>query len=190
MKIIVASSNPVKINAVKAAYAAMFPDAIFTVEGSSMDGFISTLPSQPIGDEVTCQCAIERVQSLKQRHPNADMWVGIEGGVEYRDSPKTQMDCFAWIVFENAKGHIGDARTATFSLPKAVSDLVDQGIELGHANDRVFNMQNSKQGIGMTGTITHGVMDRTEYYVHAAILALVPFKNETLYFLQQTSEAA
>jgi inosine/xanthosine triphosphatase len=190
MKIVVASSNPVKINAVKTAYGLMFPDVIFTVEGSTLDGFTSALPSQPIGDEVTRQCAIERVQSLKLRHPDADLWVGIEGGAGYcSENSKGEMECFAWVVCEAKNGCFGTARTASFPLPQAVADLLQQGFEMGHANDQIFDMKNSKHGWGMTGILTSGVLDRTAYYTHAAILALVPFKNDTLYFTTQNSEA-
>lgn len=191
MKIVVASSNPVKINAVKAAYAAMFPDASFTVEGSSMDGFTSTLPSQPIGDEVTRQCAMERVQSLKQRHPQADLWVGIEGGAGYCDEKNdNKMECFAWVVCEAKNGCVGTARTASFPLPDAVSNLLQQGMEMGHANDQIFDMKNSKHGWGMTGILTSGALDRTAYYTHAVTLALIPFKNAELYFTKPNNASS
>lgn len=49
-----------------------------------------------------------------------------------------------------------------------------QGIELGHANDQVFAEHNSKQKGGALGSLTNGLLGRTEYYVQAVILALVP----------------
>jgi non-canonical (house-cleaning) NTP pyrophosphatase len=75
----------------------------------------------------------------------------------------------------------GKARTGVFFLPKAVAQLVQRGVELGEADDRVFGRINSKQGNGAIGLLTDDVIDRVQYYEHAVILALVPFKNSQLY---------
>lgn len=190
MKVIVASTNPVKINAVQQAFTAMFPDVIVTVEGAK--GGTEGLPDQPMGDDQTRDCAYARVTALKQRQPDADMWCGIEGGVAYRANAngQKQMECMAWIVFEDKDGRASEARTGTFLLPQSVTQLIEQGVELGHANDQVFHMHNSKQGLGMIGTVTDGLIDRTAYYVHAVILALVPFKNAGIYFETTTQRKA
>jgi putative aldouronate transport system permease protein len=58
--------------------------------------------------------------------------------------------------------------------------LVRAGLELGHADDRVFGRDNSKQANGAIGILTDDVVDREAYYVHAVIMALVPFKNPAL----------
>jgi non-canonical (house-cleaning) NTP pyrophosphatase len=54
-------------------------------------------------------------------------------------------------------------------------------MELGHADDLVFNKSNSKQENGAVGILTENVIDRAEFYKQAVILALIPFKNPTLY---------
>ena len=66
-------------------------------------------------------------------------------------------------------------------LPPAVVQLVQEGVELGDANDRVFMRTGSKHTDGAVGILTHGLIDRTEYYQHALVLALIPFVNSTLY---------
>lgn len=175
MKIIVASTNPVKINAVKLACEAMFPEVDFSIEGQNPH---LDLPDQPFGNEVK-DAAVARVNAVHKEHPQADMWVAIEGGVEMNEQ---QMDCSAWIIITDKEGHWGEAQTATFHLPQSVADLILSGMEMGHANDMIFGLTNSKQNQGMTGIVTHGVIDRTEYYRHAAVLALVPFKNKDIYF--------
>ncbi len=45
----------------------------------------------------------------------------------------------------------------------------------------VFGRTNSKQGNGAVGLLTGDVIDRAAYYVHAVILALIPFRNPELY---------
>jgi inosine/xanthosine triphosphatase len=41
--------------------------------------------------------------------------------------------------------------------------------------------ENSKHQGGTVGKLTQGVIDRTAYYEHTAILALIPFINPQLY---------
>ncbi len=177
MKIVVASTNPVKINAVQQAFTAMFPDVKVMVEGCSPQ---VDLPAQPMSSLETKSCAIARVDAIVQQCPAADMWAAIEGGIEVNEKGETE--CLAWIVMRDKHNRWGESRTATFALPQSITRLIAQGMELGHANDQIFNMHNSKQNLGMTGTVTQGVIDRTTYYTHAAILALVPFRNADIYF--------
>ncbi len=58
-----------------------------------------------------------------------------------------------------------------------------QGIELGVADDQVFGRVDSKREGGSVGLLSGGLIDRTAYYEHAMILALVPFMdcNKGLY---------
>ena len=62
-------------------------------------------------------------------------------------------------------------------LPPAFVQLVQEGVELGDANDRVFMRTGSKHTDGAVGILTHGLKDRTEYYQHALVLALIPVVN-------------
>lgn len=80
---------------------------------------------------------------------------------------------------------MGSSRTATFVLPEEIAALVRQGVELGAADDIVFGRFNSKQSNGAVGILTADAIDRTRYYEHAVILALVPFKNPALSFGNQ-----
>jgi len=61
-----------------------------------------------------------------------------------------------------------------------VLTLVDQGQELGDANDQVFSTVNSKQQGGAFGLLTNGLYTREGVYTEALVIALVPFVN-TLY---------
>jgi len=76
----------------------------------------------------------------------------------------------------------GYAKTGSFLLPPAICDLViNQNMELGHADDKVFNRVNSKHGSGTVGVLTDGEIDRADYYVHALKLALTPWIRPELY---------
>lgn len=173
-KIIVASKNPVKIQAAKDAFERFFASA-FEAEGVSIP---SNVPDQPIGDEETYTGALNRAKGAQNTYPEADYWVGIEGGIT---TTRGEMETFAWMVVlgKNGKGH---ARTAGFFLPPRVAELVNQGYELGDADDIVFGSSNSKQKTGALGLLTKDVLTRHELYLPAIMMALIPFRNPELYF--------
>ena len=152
----------------------MFPAEEFTIRQVSVPSGVS---NQPFSDQETYRGALNRVDRAVKLDPDADFWVGIEGGVEERDG---ELSAFAWIVIRS-KDRCGRSRSGTFQLPKKLADLIRQGVELGEADDIVFNRSNSKQANGAIGILTGDVIDRTELYRHAVILALVPFKNVGLY---------
>lgn len=75
----------------------------------------------------------------------------------------------------------GFGRTGSFELPPEVAALVHGGMELGDADDKVFNRVKSKHGSGTVGILTKGMIDRSSYYVYALKLALVPWIRPELY---------
>jgi inosine/xanthosine triphosphatase len=174
MKIIVASTNPVKVNAALLGFQEMFPETEFEAEGVKTASGVS---DQPIGDEETFRGAYNRVQAARENNPEADFWVGIEGGNIWH---KDEMEGMAWIIVLS-KDKMGKARTAGFFLPQKTIDLINQGYEMGHADEIIFGMHNTKQNQGSTGLLTDNVMNRTRFYVPAVILALIPFKKPDLY---------
>jgi inosine/xanthosine triphosphatase len=176
--IVVASTNPVKIGAALEGFRRMFPTETFSAQGVSVPSGVS---DQPMTDAETLQGALNRVRNVRKAAPDADYWVGIEGGVEDRGD---QLEAFAWIVVMDA-ARIGKSRTATFYLPDEAARLIRQGMELGHADDVVFGRSNSKQQNGSVGLLTGDVVDRTAYYLQPVILALIPFRNPSLTFLAE-----
>lgn len=172
--IIVASTNPVKIQSALRGFQRLFPDQTFEAQGLTVPSGVS---HQPMTDAETLQGALNRATGAMEQAPEADYWVGIEGGCEAMNG---ELAVFAWVVVRS-RGRVGKGRTGLFFLPEAVAELVRQGVELGEADDIVFNRTNSKQGNGAIGLLTGDVIDRVQYYEHAMILALVPFKNADLY---------
>jgi inosine/xanthosine triphosphatase len=171
----VASTNPVKIQSALGGFQRMFPDQTFEAEGMSAP---SGVRDQPMGDAETLQGALNRARYVRDHVPDADYWVGIEGGAAEDEGG---MIVFAWVVVLS-RDKIGKSRTGAFYLPEEVARLVREGMELGHADDAVFGRSNSKQEDGSVGLLTGGVIDRTLYYEHAVILALIPFLNPQLTF--------
>ena len=90
--LVVASQNPVKIEATRRGFARMFPRRAFYLHPVAVP---SGVRPQPLSDAETLQGALNRVQHAAHLVPHADYWVGIEGGVEERQGG---MEAFAWIV--------------------------------------------------------------------------------------------
>ncbi|KAL6871283.1 NTPase [Trichoderma novae-zelandiae] len=191
-RVVVASRNPVKISAAREAFRGMFPSADFSFTGLNVP---SGVADQPMTDAETLQGARNRAQNARDAEPQADYWVGIEGGV---DDSGDSMETFAWVVVlgraktagselaSEAPGvrRMGRARTAAFFQPEEVARLVRGGMELGPADDEVFGSENSKLHSGSIGLLTGDLINRSAYYVPAVIGALIPFRNSTLTFAE------
>jgi len=172
--IIVASLNPVKAEAVLNGFQRLFSDETFEIKIVSVPSGVS---DQPMTDQNARQGALTRAKHARRADPKGDYWVGVEGGCDYLGG---EMVAFAWIVILSG-GRCGSARTALFRLPGEVQALVEAGMELGDADDQIFCRENSKQKSGAVGILTGDVVTRTSLYEQAVILALIPFKNPSLY---------
>ena len=176
MNIVVASRNPVKVQASLKAFQFIFPEIDSQVSGFSISSGVS---DQPMTESETRMGAQNRVHNASNTHPSADFWVGIEGGIE---DLGTEMIAFAWVAILH-KGYTGEARTASFFLPPPVADLIRQGDELGVADDKIFGVSNSKQENGAIGLLSKDVIVRETLYIPAVVMALIPFRNPQLYGL-------
>lgn len=174
--IIVASLNPVKIEAARRCFESAFPDLEFNVSGVAAKSGVS---DQPLSDEETRQGALNRLQSAQLLNTGADFYMAFEGGVEDKNGV---MEEFAWAILVSKEGKRGEARSASFIVPaKLRTMLIEQGLEMGDATDILFNLKNSKQADGIVGSLTKGLISRTDYYVHTGIFALLPFIHPELY---------
>jgi inosine/xanthosine triphosphatase len=172
IKVVIASKNPVKMEAVASGFKIFQGEC--EVEGIET---VSGVADQPMTEQETLEGARIRATEAMKKFHDADFWVGIEGGVQPMNK---RLAAFAWVVIIS-DGKCGEARTATFMLPEKVANLVEGGLELGVANDLVFNKSNSKQKNGAVGLLTHNHIDRKELYRQAVMLALIPFINPGLY---------
>ena len=172
VKVIVASENPVKLAAAREAFSQQFPGHDIECIALNVD---SGVDDQPFSDDETRHGAINRSHNACEEHPEADFWVGLEGGV---DTFNGQLMTFAWMAVLGPGGRTSTARTVTLPLPHTVKDLVEGGMELGDANDRVFSTANSKHEGGAFGLLTGGRFTREGVYTDTLTIALVPFTNK------------
>jgi len=195
LSVAVGSKNPVKVESVRRAFSAAFADAAVNIFPYDVSSGVS---DQPWGDRETREGALNRARACQlacHRETGAPpaFAVGLEGGVaddhvadEHPHAalgevrlPEAVVQCFAWMVILRGED-VAMGRTATVTLPSKVVSLMraDPPLELGAADDKVFNEINSKQKGGTVVKLTRGLIDRTEYYEHALKLALAPFLHD------------
>ncbi|TOH81069.1 inosine/xanthosine triphosphatase [Vibrio parahaemolyticus] len=165
-KVVIASLNPAKINAVKSAFQSAFPQQAFEFVGISVP---SEVADQPMTNEETHRGAINRVKNAKVEMPTADFYVGLEAGIEGNVT-------FAWMVIESDT-HRGESRSASLMLPPEVLAQLADANELGDVMDKVFGTENIKQKGGAISLLTQNQLTRSSVYHQALILALIPFTN-------------
>jgi inosine/xanthosine triphosphatase len=174
-KVVITSSNPVKIAATKSAFTKLLGGDLEFLQMSSPSG----VSDQPMSSTETLTGAQNRVEHLINSGFEADFYVGMEGGVELVDE---DLVVFGWVYIQDKNQKIGKSKTAEFTLPKKITDLIiNEHKELGEADDIVFGRENSKQSNGSVGILTQDVITREVYLEHAAVLALIPFSNPSLY---------
>jgi len=115
--LVVASQNPVKIEATRRGFVSMFPRRVFHLRPVAVS---SEVRPQPLSDAETLQGALNKVQHAAHLVPQADYWAGIEGGVEERQG---SMEAFAWIVV-SAPPLLGKSRTGTFRIWSRITSRI------------------------------------------------------------------
>ena len=170
----VGSENPVKVACVEEAINEIWPGAVALGVRTN-----SGVSAQPVSDEEMLEGALNRAREALLNVTEATHGVGIEGGI--LDSGEG-MWAYAWIVIVDRDGRVGRGQTGRFLLPEGVAKLIRiDGLELGEADDRFFNRNNSKQLDGAIGILTDGRIDRKALYKPGVIFALIPFIRPELY---------
>lgn len=169
-KVVVGSTNPVKIAAVRAVIARVAPDA--SVHAVAV---ASGVPDQPWGDDETQRGAAERARQALEHpeHEDAQLGVGVEGGVVLQSDGSVRT-C-AWAVAYTRDGRHGTGGSLCVQLPPEVAALVIAGTELGLAMDKFAKLVDTKRRTGAVGILTAGLIDRQRAYEPLITYALAPF---------------
>jgi inosine/xanthosine triphosphatase len=162
--VVVGSTNPVKIAAVRAVVSRIAPDA--TVEGVAV---ASGVPDQPIGDDETQAGARQRAIAAHAAR-GGTLGIGLEGGVVRL--PDGGMRSCAWAIAIDAHGVEGVGGSLAMPLPAAVVRRINAGEELGHAMDALAQTVGTKHGRGAVGILTGGLIDRQAAYEQLVTYAL------------------
>ncbi len=173
-KVMVGSLNPVKIAAVQAAFAAVWPEHTWEIAGIAVPSGVS---NQPMSD-------LESITGARNRANNAlaageaGYGVGLEGGLQ--QIGEQWFDC-GWVVVRDRAGREGCGSTARLVIPLRMLRLIQQGMEVGEAVDEIFQQHNSKQSAGHFGLMTNNAITRTRAYTDGVIVALARFTHAQLF---------
>ena len=165
-RVVVGSTNPVKVGAARAVLQRLAPGV--EVTGHAIR---SGVPDQPWGDDETIRGALARARGACALD-GAEMGIGIEGGVVAMGDGRVRT-C-AWAAVVTREGRDGVGGSLAMQLPEPIAALVRGGLELGHAMDRVTGEHDVKRGPGAVGILTAGLVSRQEAYEVLVAYALAP----------------
>lgn len=173
MLVAVGSRNPVKIESVRLAFEAVWPDISWDVEGCSVP---SSAPDQPMSDDEALRGARSRATGSLEAL-GAAYGVGLEGGVQQVEDQ--WFNC-GWVSVVDREGREGIGTTLRMVVPPALMKIVLAGRELGEACDMVFRVSNTKQVNGLFGLMTNNTVHRTGAFRDGVVAALAGFLHPEL----------
>ncbi len=162
-QIVVGSTNPVKVEAVRRALVRIWPQA--AVVGVEV---ASGVAAQPTSDDDAIIGALNRARNAFALHP-ADLAIGIEGNTTELSH---SMFTTAWVAVIDANGQVGLGSGGRFPLPTSVAAAIRNGGELGSMMDRLTDDHNTKHKQGAVGILTNGLVGRVDALEMAVICAL------------------
>ncbi|PJC69222.1 inosine/xanthosine triphosphatase [candidate division WWE3 bacterium CG_4_8_14_3_um_filter_42_11] len=171
--IVVGSTNPVKIKAVRRAFEQYFKTV--KVSGKETESDVSC---QPKSSAESFTGALNRAKSALLLQ-NADFGVGIEGGIEQH---KFGVFTCGWVVIVDRKDTVGVGTSARMLVPKKIwLEIKKKKTELGAVLERITGEKNIKRKGGMFGLFTKNKVTREDAYFQGVVFALAKFINTQYY---------
>lgn len=166
MRVHVGTRNPLKVEAVRAAFAEIYPDALLNVIAVSVE---TGLPPQPFGKQVA-QGAMARARKALQ---GADFGVGIEAGLVRFPGDKRSFNVqFCAIVDPLERMTVGHG--PGFQLPQEIETKLLEGSTLNREMSCIAGIPEIKSKMGAVGILSNGLIDRLAITREAVLMALIP----------------
>lgn len=176
MHIAVGTQNAAKIQAVTEAMQHYTQFANLPIVGFAVD---SGVPSQPVGLEQTITGAKNRALQAYTSAP-ALLGIGLESGlfaVPYTKSG--YMDTVCCALYDGKQYHLG--LSSAFEYPKELVDAVlNHSTEISTAA-KELGFTTDKQGAGMVGLLSDGILTRTSYTMQAIFTAMMHLQHPEWY---------
>ena len=168
-RIIVASLNQNKINAVKES----FPS--YHVEGVSSP---SGVPEQPIGLNEIIRGSINRA---KGAFGNCSYSVGIEDGISSVPETKSgYMNFCCCAVYDGKKIYLGLGPAFEYP-PECTMMVIEKGVTISEAFLPVSGRPDIGYEMGIIGWLTKGRINRKDYTKQAVEMARIQIDNADMY---------
>ncbi len=174
MKILVWSTNPVKINSVR-----LSAEKCIYFENDSIDVSWLSVPSwvsdQPLDISEVIQWAKNRAYNLKELWEIAEYYVGIEWGTTMIWDT-AYLFWVTYIVNNRWEAHF--AMTQSMEVPEYFRKwLYEEGRELWPMEDELNNIENVGQKNGSFGMWTDDMLGRQQSFENSFFCAIAPFYN-------------
>lgn len=160
MKIAVGTMNEAK----KAAVSAIFSEAFETDVELLPHDVESGISSMPMANEETATGAINRAFAVREIEPDADYYVGLEGGVY--EGPRG-MYLLGWVaILKSGSDVLGLGHSGGVKLPRDIAEALRAGGELGPLmKERTGD--DIRHSLGTTGLLTKGLYPRNREFEDA-----------------------
>lgn len=173
MKIAVGTKNKAKLAAVEAWARKEFGDD-FVIEGVSVE---SGIDDMPLNNEESILGAKNRAMNCLAMVDNADLGIGLEGGVETIDN---QMYLCGWAAVVDKDGRIGVGNCGNIMVPMFIAKRLNNGEELGVIMHELHE-RDIRNFEGSMGIFTQGRVSRSDSFIRALQYAYAPLDNFNLY---------
>jgi len=171
MKVNVGTNNSLKVEAVRAVFAAAFPED--DIEVNAID-VRSGVPAQPFDEQVSVG-AINRARAALL---DADYSVGIEAGIVVFPGCEERFSVqFCAIIDQDGKVTIGHG--PGYTLPHGVIAALEAGSDLNREMSRISGIEEIREKIGAVGYLSRGLTDRLTITRDAVLMALIPRLTKT-----------
>lgn len=165
MNVIVATRNPIKVEAVRSAFARFHPELVVRVKG--VEVALET-PEQPIGSEIEAG-AIARAQAAA-RKGDVDLGLGIEAGLMRLPGSDRWLSVQVCAIAAH-DGRVSVGAGPGYELPTAIRDAVLAGEPLREAFCRILGDEDADRR-GAVYRLTGGRIDRLALTEQAVLMAL------------------
>lgn len=173
MKIIVGSTNQVKVEAVREVFGKWLGD--INVESYKAESGVS---DQPMSDDETVQGARNRAKASLASSKDADYGVGIEGGMFEQDG---ELMACAWCVVVDKNNIEGLGGGLRFEVPRKVQEMIKDGVEMGDVMNEMLGRESVKHEEGAIGVLSKKMTTRQKSYEEMVKYALVKFISAEIY---------
>lgn len=167
----VGTNNRLKVNAVKAVASKLYSEV--KVRNVAVE---SGVPPEPLEQNVV----LGAVNRAKRALCDGDFGVGIEAGLFWNESIRDHLDVQYCAVVDKA-GRLTVGHGPGFAYPPAVVSLVENGMTVGQAMERITGIKGMGSKQGAIGYLSHGRLVREEITKMAVLTAFLPRIRRDLY---------
>jgi inosine/xanthosine triphosphatase len=175
MRVIVGSENTPKRQAAEASFVAAFPREQIIVDGVKTNSGVS---SHPTTAEESITGALNRAEQARLLKPEADFYVGIEGGLLKVGERAWEI---GWVAVVSAAGQNATGLSAGIEIQGKILSAICDGEELNDVLANDHGIKSAGNANGFYGLATNDLVTRQAAYEQGITFALARFLHPEFY---------